>query len=151
MAAKKHRPIKSPLYLITGIIILTISAFLIFRIMKPTQVVAPAEIPAPTNVAQNLNGIYKGDLPCADCTGISETLILAADGSYILEDVYQGKSVKPFQTQGKWELNGNILKLTPKEGPNIQYFQTGENSLTMLDNNQQKIESPFNQTLTKQY
>ncbi len=155
---KKTKLKKFPIYTAIGIILLIILAFLIYRVMVPAPVHAPIETPAPATTAQNLDGIYKGELPCADCPGISETLILARDGSYILEDVYsqkssayQEKSQKPFQAMGKWEtVNSSVIKLSPSDNSAAQYFQIGNNSLQMLDSNMQKIDSPFNQTLTRQ-
>lgn len=116
--------------------------------------VTTAPPPAPTQAAVTkpvLSGIYKGDLPCADCPGITETLILAEDGSYVLEDQYQERSEKPYKTLGKWEADENILKLMPSDNSQPSYFQILEGgNLQMLDSNKQKIDSPFNQILSKQ-
>jgi uncharacterized lipoprotein NlpE involved in copper resistance len=111
------------------------------------------------NFKLNLPGIYKGDLPCADCPGIKETLTLTAtdsaqtSGSYLIEDLYLERDPKPFQTRGFWEVvNTHILKMIPQtDSPQPQYFQVLTNgNLEMLDSNMQKIDSPFNQILTKQ-
>ena len=151
-SSKKNKSGKFPIFTVIGIILLLVLAFLIYRVMQPAPVVAPIETPAPTT-HMNIDGIYKGNLPCADCPGITETLVIAKDGSYILEDVYQEKSTKPFQTQGKWEKTGdNVLMLTPSDNSQISYFQiTAGGDLQMLDSNMKKIDSPFNQTLTKQH
>lgn len=103
-------------------------------------------------VRPELNGIYKGSLPCADCEGITETLILAENGSYILEDIYRGKSAKPARTQGKWSLvNSNVLKLSPGDASQPNFFQVSDSGeLQMLDSDMKKIDSPFNQILKKQ-
>ena len=138
------------LFILVVILVMAGVGFQVSRIQKGNP---PSESPSPTPaISQSIDGIYKGNLPCADCSGIAETLILAKDGSYIMEDLYQGKSVKPFQSQGKWEKSGpGILKLAPADDGEISYFQIIENgNLQMLDSNMQKIDSPFNQTLTKE-
>lgn len=138
-----------------GILALIIISLYIFKALNPSPVKAP--LPSPSSAAPILNGIYKGKLPCADCPGIEETLILAgteaASGTYVLEDLYKEKSVKPFLTNGTWEkINSNILKIIPQDQKSPpSYFQIMDNNtLEMLDSNMQKIDSPFNQTLTKQ-
>lgn len=149
---KKIHSKKFPVVTVIGIILLIFLAFLIYRVMSPATVQAPVETPMPASSASSINGLYKGNLPCADCTGINETLILAKDGTYILEDVYQGKSAKPFQSSGKWEIiNTDVLQLNPSDISNSSYFQISNTNLQMLDSNMQKIDSPYNQTLEKQY
>lgn len=138
------------------LIILVVLAFIIIVRFQTSQTIKKlSEEPMPSSAlvtVKNIDGIYKGDLPCADCSGITETLILAKDGSYIMEDLYQGKSAKPFQVDGKWEKSDSgILKLTPSDKSEINYFQlTSNGDLQMLDSNMQKIDSPFNNTLTRQ-
>lgn len=153
-SAKKGGKFKSYLvFLVIGVIL----AFLLFihfetaRSIKKDYEEALAS-KAPSLTQKNIDGIYKGNLPCADCSGITETLILAKDGSYIREDLYQGKSTNPFQVQGKWQkINADILKLTASDSTDQSYLQIQANGdLQMLDDNLQKIDSPFNQTLTKE-
>lgn len=145
---KNDRPFKLVLALIGLLILIILSSFL-FLILKPepTHQITQQVIQNPQP-----SGIYKGILPCADCPGITETIVLANDGTFILQDVYQDKSTKPFQIEGKWEIiNLNILKLSPTDNSQVSYFQILENkNLQMLDSNMQKIDSPYNQTLTKQ-
>jgi uncharacterized lipoprotein NlpE involved in copper resistance len=105
------------------------------------------------------SGTYTGNLPCADCPGIKETLTLTAtnsaqnSGSYVLEDLYEERDPNPAKTTGTWEIiNSNILKLTPDTASSqSQYFQVLSNgNLQMLGSNMQKIDSPFNSILSKQ-
>ncbi len=150
MAAKKLKVSKKLLLiaLLLAAVIFCLSAFY----QKSPQSVTTQPSPSPIITLKSIDGIYKGDLPCADCPGITETLIIAKDGSYILEDVYLEKSQKPFQVQGKWLQTNNILKLSPEDGSQTNYFQIEDSGdLTMLDSSMNKINSPFNQTLTKQY
>lgn len=148
-AHKKPRSYKTQILVIAGLLILIIGVFQGYKSLQPEPVHAPIESPSPK---PEINGIYKGNLPCADCSGITETLILAKDGSYILEDLYKGKSTKPFQIAGKWEIiNSDILKLTPSDNSEENYFQlTDKGGLQMLNNEMQKIDSPFNQILNKE-
>ncbi|HLC87552.1 MAG TPA: copper resistance protein NlpE [Patescibacteria group bacterium] len=162
-SAKKSGKFKKYIF---WLIILLVLAILLGANLQVSQTIKelseeamPSISPPPVNPSQasdsqkpELNGIYKGNLPCADCEGITETLILAEDGSYIIEDIYRGKSVKPIRTQGKWSLvNKNVLKLAPADGTQPEYFQIPDSTtLQMLDSNMQKIDSPFDQTLKKQ-
>lgn len=151
-SSKKARSKKFPIVTLVGIILLLFLGFLFYKVMSPSPAQAPTETPMPMASVATINGLYKGNLPCADCPGITETLILAKDGTYILEDVYQEKSTKPYQTSGKWEIiNTNILQLNPSDSSNSSYFQINNNSLQMLDSDMKKIDSPYNQTLEKQY
>jgi uncharacterized lipoprotein NlpE involved in copper resistance len=99
--------------------------------------------------------MYKGTLPCADCSGIEETLTLAGtdstSGTYILEDIYQGKSTPPFRTQGTWTIYNNNIKLTPNDKSQLSYFKILDNGdLQMIDPDMKEIDSPFNQILIRQ-
>lgn len=152
--SKKTKSRKVRIFILVGILALMVLAFHGYRIIQPVPVQAPTETAVPK---QSLNGIYKGELPCADCPGVDETLVLAGtspeSGTYVMEDLYKEKSTPPFKTGGNWEImNSNILKLSPDDkNSDSSYFQALDNgSLQMLDSNMQKIDSPFNQILTKQ-
>ena len=161
MPSKKEVSKSSKNRRIIILLIIVIGLFVAFIGLKAYKRPAPPPAPAfsePSPIeSKNLTGVYKGTLPCADCPGIDETLIIAGTksdtGTFILEDVYQEKSVEPFQSQGNWQLvSDNIIKITPT-GKNSapSYFEIQLNGdLLMLDSNMQKIDSPFNQTLTKQ-
>lgn len=106
---------------------------------------------------------YYGTFPCADCSGISTTLILNSNtrppskrGTYILNQVYQGKSTKPLTTAGKWivtrgsaeDPNETVLTLSPGDPNNLAYYLVvNPKTLMMLGQSKQKINSPFNLTL----
>lgn len=84
-------------------------------------------------------GTYEGMLPCADCEGISTTVVLSADGSYQLNQVYIGKSAQEFNSSGKfnWNEAGNTVLLEAEQP--VQFF-VGENQLSMLDQQGKRIE-----------
>lgn len=84
-------------------------------------------------------GTYQGMLPCADCEGISTTVVLTGDGSYQLSQVYIGKSDQQFNSSGKfnWNEAGNTVLLEAEQP--VQFF-VGENLLSMLDQQGKRIE-----------
>jgi|SRR5690606_4551986 len=76
-----------------------------------------------------LLGVYKGDLPCADCEAIATVLILEPDNQYKLEYVYVGKDIDAFSKQGKWSLEEDELGL---EGIDYRY-KVEQGQLRQLD------------------
>lgn len=155
MPTKKNRSVKKSYW--SKKIILAFSALIILLIIIVK--VCPSSSKQPQVEIIGFSGTYTGNLPCADCPGIKETLTLTAtssaqnSGSYIMEDIYIDRSPDPAKTTGTWEIiNSNILRLTPNiasSGP--QYFQVSLNGdLQMLDSSMQKIDSPFNSILSKQ-
>lgn len=107
-------------------------------------VVASEEVitnPDPATSAQNAldyEGTYKGLLPAADGEGIETTIVLG-ENDYTKEILYVGKDKTPNKTSGnyKWDETGFIITLEGQDKPN-QYF-VGENTLTQLDTQGQKI------------
>lgn len=154
LRSSKNRRIIILLIILLGLFI----AFMGLKAYKRPSPPPSSSFSEPSPIeSRNLTGVYKGTLPCADCPGIDETLIIAGTkpdtGTFILEDIYQEKSVAPFQSQGNWQLvSDNIIKITPTgKNSNPSYFEIQLNGdLLMLDSNMQKIDSPFSQTLTKQ-
>src|SRR5690606_33969676 len=62
-----------------------------------------------------LAGTWSGLLPCADCPGIDETLVLAADGGFVLTDTYRERAGTSNVVQGTWsiEADGQRIRLDP--------------------------------------
>ena len=86
-------------------------------------------------------GTYTGVLPCADCEGIETQITLDAEGTFTKKTTYLGKSTpNVFEKQGifSWDADGQRITLEGQQKPN-QYF-VGENTLTQLDIEGQKIE-----------
>lgn len=103
----------------------------------------------------NLTGTiaFQGELPCADCPGIRETLVLRADGSYRLEDAYQRppSGAEAFLEVGRWRLDATGQTLTldgPREGAQ-QFRVDSEQQLTMLDQSGAPIVSTLNYSLRR--
>lgn len=106
--------------------------------LKPTQ---PAEL---TPMQQSWSGV----LPCADCEGIETSLFLAKDGTWVMNERYQGVSREPssFASYGTWARTADKLVLTDSKGEKSYYRANGE-KLQMLDREGNPIESAMNYTL----
>lgn len=90
---------------------------------------------------------WRGVLPCADCEGIETTLYLEKDGSWVMNQRYQGaKEPSSFATYGKWARTAEKLILTDSEGEKT-YFRAKGEGMEMLDREGNPIESQFNYTL----
>lgn len=83
-------------------------------------------------------GTYKGVLPTASGEGMSVVVTLDSV-NYTKEVMYIGEKMKPIKTKGtyKWDSNGTVITLEGEDVPN-QYF-VGENTLTQLDIEGNKI------------
>lgn len=134
---------------------------------KKDEVVTPAEVEQNTqtefeqeHTAQNSldwAGIYKGELPCADCSGINVELTLEDNGQYLYKQTYLDTrdGDQTFDEKGSftWNNKGQVVTLEGTSGgPDgvIRYF-VGENVLFPADKDGKiiKIESPFDYNLHK--
>ena len=88
--------------------------------------------------ALDYHGTYKGTLPAADCPGIVTTLTLSADGRYALHMEYLERDVA-FDEQGAFEVEGDLLVLTPDDGGQGGCYKVEENRLRMLDGDRKPI------------
>ncbi|MDX5481631.1 MAG: copper resistance protein NlpE [Hymenobacteraceae bacterium] len=111
-------------------------------------------------------GTYKGTVPCADCEGIQMELTLqenpAGKGkTYVLRQTYKGKPAgeNTLESRGKWfAANGNkqnpkavIFQLIPDGEHDLLYFaRVSDNTIKMLDRQQNEIKSKASYTLQKQ-
>lgn len=86
-------------------------------------------------------GIYNGFLPCDDCVGIKTSLALNKNNTYILITQFAGKSPRDFVEKGKfsWGDKDGTIILTSRDGSKTHHYQVGENTLTMLDDNGNRI------------
>lgn len=99
-------------------------------------------VPDPAHNAQNSLdwiGTYEGVLPCVDCEGIETKIQLKKDFTYNLTLQYIGR-VQNYQESGswKWKADGTIIELGSNPHMPQLYF-VGENTLTQLDGQGQKI------------
>lgn len=90
----------------------------------------------------NINGVYKGVLPCADCDGIETEISLNPDESYEIKTRYLGNSDEIFEDFGsyEWMEDGDRIFLENIDSK-IDYYLVTENKLTKLDENGGVIKS----------
>ena len=104
----------------------------------------------PTQVAElkPMQQSWRGILPCADCEGIETSLFLEKDGTWVMNERYQGVREEPssFASYGTWARTADKLVLTDSQGEKSYYRAKGE-ALEMLDREGNPIESQFNYTL----
>ncbi len=87
-----------------------------------------------SRVSLDWEGTYKGELPCADCEGISTEVTLEKEGRSIVRSTYLGKSSKVFTEEGRltWDREGRTITIAGNDG-SISRYLVGENRLIMLD------------------
>lgn len=89
-----------------------------------------------SRIALDWDGIYQGDLPCADCEAMRTMLTLEQDQTYRKQVQYLGRSDEVFEATGSFEWNASggaiqLLNLDAQREP-THYF-VGENHLIQLD------------------
>ena len=108
------------------------------------------EVLQPTRAAElkPMQQSWRGILPCADCEGIETSLFLEKDGTWVMNERYQGVRDEPssFASYGTWARTADKLVLTDSKGEKSYYRAKGE-ALEMLDPEGNPIESQFNYTL----
>lgn len=108
------------------------------------------EVLQPTRAAElkPMQQSWRGILPCADCEGIETSLFLEKDGTWVMNERYQGVRDEPssFAFYGTWARTADKLVLTDSKGEKSYYRVKGE-ALEMLDREGNPIESQFNYTL----
>lgn len=118
-----------------------------------------------TNLGSQL-GVFSGALPCADCEQLKTTLTLnqdsntSAPSSYKLEQIYVGKNVPPIVKTGRWAIqkgypqNPNatvyVLNSDQQKSRQLYVLKVNDNQLQLLNQDQGKITSLLNFSLTRQ-
>ena len=104
--------------------------------------------PAAMEELKPMQQSWRGILPCADCEGIETSLFLEKDGTWVMNERYQGVRDEPssFASYGTWARTADKLVLTDSKGEKSYYRAKGE-ALEMLDREGNPIESQFNYTL----
>lgn len=88
----------------------------------PVEVVADSISAVPVEI----RGTFVGELPCADCEGITETLILNDDGTFARETAYKGEK-EPTKEQGTYKVEGAKISLEGgKDGESNLYEVEGD-------------------------
>ncbi|MFH2501374.1 envelope stress response activation lipoprotein NlpE [Klebsiella indica] len=103
---------------------------------------------APMAEMKPMQQSWRGVLPCADCEGIETSLFLEKDGTWVMNERYQGVSREPssFASYGTWARTADKLVLTDSKGEKSYYRDKGDR-LEMLDRDGNPIESALNYTL----
>lgn len=122
----------------------------------------PAPTPEPAPVAEApkagfdvaaFAGSFSGTLPCADCSGIDTKIEFKADGSYAVEETYQGKKDGAFKGDGTWtaEEDGKRLRLDPnsKTDSDRLFEVVSHEEIRQLDTEGKAIESQANLSLKR--
>lgn len=90
----------------------------------------------------DLDGVYEGTLPCADCEGIKTTVNLNKDKTFTLSEEYLGKKdPMKFSSKGKWVVNQNTITLQfdkELQDRRVQY-KAGEGRIWLLDQEGKEI------------
>jgi hypothetical protein len=107
-----------------------------------------------------IEGVYTGKLPCADCAGIDTELRLLTDPDtgfrrYVLKQTYLStrRGDQTYWDAGPWETargtNGmQIIRLSPYEANNRRSFSVStERIIRMLDQRERPIESELDYAL----
>ena len=107
--------------------------------------------------ARALAGTWTGLLPCADCPGIDETLVLDAEGGFVLTDTYRERPDATNVVRGSWsiEADGQRIRLDPgSKTDGDRFFAIGTEAqagaLVPLDPEGKPIDSPFDMRLVRE-
>jgi copper homeostasis protein (lipoprotein) len=104
--------------------------------------------PGQEEALQPMQQSWRGVLPCADCEGIETSLYLEKDGTWVMNERYQGAKREPssFGSYGTWARTAEKLVLTDSNGEKSYYRAKGD-KLEMLDREGNPIVSTLNYTL----
>ncbi|MBT2748785.1 copper resistance protein NlpE [Lysobacter sp. ISL-50] len=112
-----------------------------------------AEAPKPGFDAAAFAGGFSGTLPCADCSGIDTKIEFKADGSYTIEESYQGKKDGNAKGDGNWtaEEDGKRLRLDPnsKSAADRLFEVVSHEEIRQLDQDGKAIDSQLNYSLKR--
>lgn len=109
------------------------------------------------NTQMQSASIYKGTLPCADCTGIETTLILYSDNTYKEVYIYRDRN-QQFIEKGTWKKirgipadpKAIVYQLTKTDGGNhVTFYLVRDNQLIGLDSYKQE-DPELHAVLTRQ-
>jgi len=104
--------------------------------------------PAPAQLGPlgTLPATFEGVIPCADCPGIRQRIVLQKDGRFRSRMTYLERS-RHFDEAGTWAIEGNTLVLTA--GSTMRWAIQGPAAIAMLDQQGQPIVSANNYTLRR--
>ena len=118
-----------------------------------TTMAQPGVQPADTAAdARALTGTYSGTLPCADCPGIDETLVLTADGGFVLTDTYRERPGNANVVQGSWSLEegGRRIRLDPgSKDATDKFYEVDGDGVRVLDGDGKRLPAGLPDRLKK--
>ena len=113
---------------------------------ETTMAVAGVQPDARASDGRALAGTFEGTLPCADCPGIDERLVLSADGTFELTDRYRERPGSETVAHGSWSLepDGKAVRLDPgsKTAQDRLYALQGNDTLVPLGADGQPTGAP---------
>lgn len=95
---------------------------------------------------QKAAGVYAGELPCADCSGIRTTLYLRANGVYTRISEYVGRDT--FEDGGQWTIDEKgVVTMTPAvKGGQPSLARVEEGAVRLLNADGDAVEGPRDST-----
>lgn len=130
---------RTPLLVAAGALMLVASGC-----AQPSPPPAAEAKPDTAHTSQNAldwAGVYRGVLPCADCSGIEMVIVLRADGSYAAYSKYLGEgdgAINSRDGRFTWSAAGNSITLSDDTK-----FLVGEGHLTRLALDGSRITGPL--------
>ena len=97
---------------------------------------------------ESMFGTYIGEIPCADCAGITKKLTLNSDFTFVEESIYKGKgNNQSFIEKGTFKVTNKKIILSVKNAPSM--YKIGTDYIEQLDMDGKQIQSSLNYKLTK--
>ena len=94
---------------------------------------------------ENLLGVYEAKVLCDGCSENSKsTLTLNADGTFKIDTVYQKKIAQRELQNGKYEIEGNTLRVTNQYREKLNFEISGD-TLRQISNQNNFIKENFAQ------
>lgn len=94
---------------------------------------------------ENLIGVYEAKVLCDGCSENSKsTLTLNADGTFKIDTVYQKKIAQREMQKGKYEIEGNTLRVTNQYREKLNFEINGD-TLRQISNQNSFIKENFTQ------
>lgn len=85
-------------------------------------------------------GLYTGQLPCADCPGIDTKITFFSDSTVAITAVYLEGDATAFTEKGTWTISNGLLKTTV-DNYNYYYKKLSDSEILMTDSLGQESEN----------